>query len=207
MPNLALQALAKLAHEPVGNFTLETEFGLRIDVVEGRFKVRMSGLEKEEEPETGHESAEPSLRRRTYDMDPYIEDDHPIWLVETSDSTLSRPEKPDMETRYPKNSKEWTEAWLEWEQTGRAYTLRNSPFPRKGPNKPKPASSAKWNSWVFQGGMLACWLALQHDVLSVKHCFWVHKEGCFTHENAGDELQRFLKGYPWAKKEAKAGQS
>lgn len=94
--------------------------------------------------------------------------------------------------------KGWNEALLEWEKLGREHAQSHRPSPEKGPNKAEPVSNGRWNSCVFHGNMLACWLALQDDVQYVKHDLSSTRVGTCTHVNAADEFQRFLQAYPWA---------
>lgn len=105
MPIQTLKTLAKLAHDPSENFTLETEFGLRIDVSEGKFKVRLSDFEDKETQQT-HEASEAPVRNRTFQMEPVIEDYYTVWLLENISSGQNRPWEDDLETRYPRFSKE-----------------------------------------------------------------------------------------------------
>lgn len=220
MPSQALKALAKLAHEPNSNFDLETEFGLRIDVTDGKFKVRIVDPEQDESwdlvetveatPSNDPQAAEPAApepaqaptRTRTYALEPAWDNIDTVWLMETpddyTDSLDSR--RSDLEALY---SKAWVDAVFAWEAMALDYRWRNRDLRRKEIRmKPRP-TKAQYNRWVFQGAMLGCWLALQDDVLQVKHELWdYHSAGEFTFEGGiGEQLQSFLKGYPWVRDE------
>lgn len=180
-----------------------TEFGLRIDVRQGRFRVRVDDFDFEE-AEASSQDAELRVRKRTYEFMPKGDDDSTMWLFETTDSKQIRPGSSVLASQYPRFSKEWTEALSEWEKLGPEHAQRHRFSLKKGPNKPEPDSNKRWSSWVFQGGMLACWLALQYDVQYVSYGLWNLQVGKITHTNAADELQVFLQAYPWAKEGVEA---
>lgn len=167
MPNQGLLALARLAHRPTRNFKLGTESGLCIDVVQGIFEVRVFGLE-EEGFEEGAEAIEAPVRKRMYKMGCAVgfdDDRETSWLIKTTHSTRSHSDRIDMNIRYPRFSKEWTEALVEWMKASKEYRRRDTPWLNKS-NEPK-TSYYQQNSCIFRGALLACWLAVQDDVLSV----------------------------------------